>query len=101
MCISGVSQFEHRRFYFPVEEKRKERSVVYRPPNMARSERLVAWEPKRKSTGEGKGFWWHLAARLRFEQMSDDQWCLSIRASPFLLSRRGEEKIATSCIAPF
>lgn len=70
---------EHRRFYFPVEEKGKERSVVYRPPNMARSERLVAWEPKRKSTGEGKGFWWHLAARLRFEQMSDDQWCLSIR----------------------
>ena len=70
---------DHTRFYFPVEEKGKERSAWYRSPNRDRIERLVAWEPKKKSTGEGKGFWWHLAARLRFHQMSDDQWCLSIR----------------------
>lgn len=57
---------EHRRFYFPVEEKGKERKVVYRSPKRGHSERGVACEPKRKSTGEGKGFWWHLAAGLRF-----------------------------------
>ena len=70
---------EHRRFYFPVEEKGKERKVVYRSPNREHSERGVAWEPKRKSTGEGKGFWWHLAAGLHFHQVGDEQWCLSIR----------------------
>lgn len=70
---------EHRRFYFPVEEKGKERKVVYRSPNREHSERGGAWEPKRKSTGEGKGFWWHLAAGLHFHQVGEEQWCLSIR----------------------
>jgi hypothetical protein len=70
---------EHYRFYFPVVEPGKERTVTYRPLNAKSSKKRVAWEPKRKKTGEGKGFWWHVAARLRFHQMGEAQWCLSIR----------------------
>lgn len=69
----------HQRFYFPVLKLGVERSVDYRPFNRQTERRQVAWEEKRKSTGEGKGFWWHLAAGLRFHRTADDQWCLSIR----------------------
>ena len=69
----------HMRFYFPVLKQGQERSVDYRPLNRQSQNRQVAWEEKKKSTGEGKGFWWHLAAGLRFYRMADDQWCLSIR----------------------
>lgn len=69
----------HKRFYFPVLKPGEERSVDYRPLNRQTENRQVAWEEKKKKTGEGKGFWWHLAAGLRFYRMADDQWCLSIR----------------------
>ena len=45
----------HYRYYFPVTEPGKERVVMYRPLNKQSDERKVAWEPKRRSTGEGKG----------------------------------------------
>jgi hypothetical protein len=76
----------HWRYYFPAEAAGKERVARYRPLNMASGERNVAWEPKRRSTGEGKGFWWHLAADLRFHRMAGDQWCLSIRPERHLTS---------------
>jgi hypothetical protein len=69
----------HHRFYFPVLKSGEDRSVCYRPLNRQSETRQVAWEEKRKSTGEGKGFWWHLAASLRFHRTADEQWCLSIR----------------------
>ena len=69
----------HQRFYFPVLKPGEERSVDYRPLNRQTETRQVAWEEKKRSTGEGKGFWWHLAAGLRFHRFADDQWCLSIR----------------------
>jgi hypothetical protein len=69
----------HQRFYFPVLKPGEERRVSYRPLNRKTESRQVAWEEKRKKTGEGKGFWWHLAAGLRFHRLADDQWCLSIR----------------------
>jgi hypothetical protein len=69
----------HYRFYFPVREKGHEPTVVHRSLTGRRSTRKVAWEPQRRSTGEGKGFWFHLAAGLRFHQMGRAQWCLSIR----------------------
>lgn len=69
----------HFRFYFPVDEPGQERLVKYRPLNMRISKRKVAWEPKKKATGEGRGFWYHMAAGLRFHQMADCYWCLSIR----------------------
>jgi len=70
---------EHKRFYFPVLEEGVERSVTYKSPNRAEQVRQVAWEPKFRHDGSGKGFWYHLAAGLRFHQVDDLQWCLSIR----------------------
>lgn len=69
----------HGRFYFPVRKPGEDRPIKYRSLNRQTQTRLVAWEEKKKKTGEGKGFWWHLAAGLRFHRMADDQWCLSIR----------------------
>jgi len=69
----------HRRYYFPVLEKGKERELSYRPLNKTTETRKVAWEPKTKATGKSKGYWCHLAAGLRFHRMGDNQWCLSIR----------------------
>lgn len=69
----------HQRFYFPVLKLGEDRSVEYRPLNRQSETRQVAWEEKRRSTGEGKGFWWHLAAGLRFHQTAADQWAVSIR----------------------
>lgn len=70
---------EHKRYYFEPEEEGKEREVTYRSMNKNRESRMVVWQPKKKSTGEPKNFWWHLAARLEFHQFADQQWCLSIR----------------------
>jgi hypothetical protein len=82
---------EHRRFHFPVFEKGVERSVSYRSANRTNEERQVAWEPKFRHNGEGKGFWFHLAARLIFHQMDDKQWCLSIRPERHLTLDGSEE----------
>jgi hypothetical protein len=46
----------------------------------------VVWEPKRKTTGEGKGFWWHLGAGIRFHRVAEKQWCLSLRPERHLTS---------------
>lgn len=70
---------EHKRFYFPVLEDGKERTVTYRSPNRDEQDRQVAWEPKFRHDGSGKGFWFHLAAGLKFHKVDDLQWCLSIR----------------------
>ncbi len=69
----------HYRFYFPVRRKGHELTIAHRSLTGRRSTRKVAWEPQRRSTGEGRGFWFHLAAGLRFHQMARAQWCLSIR----------------------
>lgn len=77
---------DHKRYYFEPEEEGKEREVQYRSMNKKRERRMVVWQPKRKSTGEPKNFWWHLAARLTFHQLADQQWCLSIRPERRLTS---------------
>jgi 5-methylcytosine-specific restriction endonuclease McrA len=69
----------HQRYYFPVLEPGKEREVTYRPLNKATESRKVAWQPITQATGQPKGYWCHLAARLRFHRMANHQWCLSIR----------------------
>lgn len=43
------------------------------------SSRKVVWQPMKKLSGEARNYWWHLAAALKFHQMADMQWCLSIR----------------------
>lgn len=69
----------HYRFYFPATEEGKERSVKYRSLNGRWTTCKVAWQPKRRSTGEGRNFWWHRAAGLVFHEVADRQWCLSLR----------------------
>jgi len=69
----------HRRFYFPAGQDGTEKSVHYKSLSGRRTKRQVAWQPKRKSTGEGRDFWWHVAVGLKFHQFSERQWCLSVR----------------------
>ena len=83
----------HYRFFFPVRENGQELSGSYRSLTGRRSTRKVAWEPQRRSTGEGKGFWFHLASGLRFHQMGRAQWCLSIRPERHL-TEDGETPLA-------
>jgi hypothetical protein len=69
----------HVRYYYPVRVKGEPRSVRYTPLNQSATTRLVAWQPKKKSTNEPRNYWWHLAAGLRFERVGPRQWGLSIR----------------------
>jgi len=39
----------------------------------------VVWQPKKKSTGEPRGYWLHRAVQLRFIQAAPGTWLLSIR----------------------
>lgn len=70
---------EHQRFYFPPQDGGQERTVTYKTAGGQTRKRKVAWNPKRKATGEGKRFWIHLAVSLRFERVAPRQWVLSIR----------------------
>jgi hypothetical protein len=69
----------HHRFYFVPIEKGVDRTEKYRTLNGRSEDRNVVWNPKKRSTGEGRPYWLHLAADLSFHQMASDQWCLSIR----------------------
>ncbi|MDD1770753.1 MAG: hypothetical protein LUO79_06690 [Methanomassiliicoccales archaeon] len=69
----------HYRFYFPPKTLASPRTVRYRSLAGRWSSRRVVWQPVKKSTGETRNYWWHLAAGLKFHQMADMQWCLSIR----------------------
>lgn len=69
----------HSRFYFPVDEEGKDRSVTYKPLNVRQSTLKVAWNPITKATGEGKKYWLHRAAKLRFHNVGAKDWVLSIR----------------------
>jgi hypothetical protein len=76
----------HYRYFFQANRPGDERSVTYRPLNTKQTTRLVVWEPKRRTTGEGKGFWWHLGAGIRFHHVGEKQWCLSLRPERHLTS---------------
>ena len=69
----------HRRYHFKVEEAGKPREQSYRTITGRSSSRNAVWQPVRKSTGEPKNHWMHLAAGLRFEQLANDQWGFAIR----------------------
>lgn len=76
----------HKRFYFPVEVVGNDRVVKYRPLNQADMARRVAWLPRKKSTGEPRNFWIHLAAGINFQHVAPRQWCLTIRPERHLTS---------------
>lgn len=98
MALRGLRyDREHRRYFFPpnadADGKPADRTVSYRPMNQAVSQRKVAWNPVRKSTGQGKSYWTHLAVGLRFHRVSPGQWVLSLRPE-HRFTRDGETPLA-------
>lgn len=77
---------DHKRFYFPTLVKDQERSIMYKSLAGRRVSRKVVWRPVKRSTGEKKNFWWHLAANLSFHNFGENNWCLSIRPERHLTS---------------
>jgi HNH endonuclease len=77
---------EHRRFYFRAPHPGQPRTIQYKSVGGRKVTRQVVWQPVRRSTGETRNFWWHVAAGLRFHHVSSLQWCLSIRPEWHLTS---------------
>jgi hypothetical protein len=69
---------DHKRYYFPCPDPPADRTVRYRGLNQ-QAERGVVWQPKRKSTGEPRGHWYHLAFSSRFLRTGSKRMVLSIR----------------------
>lgn len=69
----------HHRYYFQSQESGQTLEVSYRPLNQSTTTRNVVWQPITKKTGKPKPYWFHLAVALKFHQVSDKHWCLSIR----------------------
>lgn len=90
---------DHHRYYYPVNEKGKERVVNYTPLNAGRRDRKVAWCPVIRATNEPRKFWWHLAAGLRFGKTGKCQWCLSIRPERHVTAD-GEQPLPPDKIGP-
>lgn len=70
---------EHSRYYFGIGEPDLPRTVDYKPLNKRRASRSVVWQPRKKSTGEVRPYWFHRAVALRFLRTSERNWALSIR----------------------
>src|SRR5206468_12988058 len=77
---------DHRRFYFKAINIGQPRTIQYKSVGGRRVMRQVVWQPVRRSTGEARNFWWHVAAGLRFHHVSPLQWCMSIRPEWHLTS---------------
>lgn len=69
----------HYRYYFFPDQVGETVEITYQPLNQAKTSRRVVWEPQTRSTGAGKGYWFHLAVALRFHHVGLDHWCLSVR----------------------
>jgi len=70
---------EHRRYYFQPDEPGDEMIRRYRSVNGKWSKRKVVWEPQKRSTGEGRGYWLHRAVSLRFMRFDGEHWFVSVR----------------------
>lgn len=70
---------DHHRFYFIPNKVGTDRTETYRTLTDRNDSRNVVWNPKIRSSGEGRAYWLHLAADLSFHQLGDRQWFLSIR----------------------
>lgn len=70
---------DHHRYYFTPFKLGDSRSVSYRPLNQRKARRKVVWQPEKKSTGEARPYWLHMAVSLRFLNISPGSWCLAVR----------------------
>ncbi|MBI5954032.1 MAG: hypothetical protein HY865_20440 [Chloroflexi bacterium] len=83
---------EHKRYYFQPDKPGEIKEVEYRPLNQAKSTKQVVWQPLKKSTNEPHPYWLHRAVNLRFHQVNQSQWCLSIRPE-FRVTKNGFEPL--------
>ncbi|MGA2504989.1 MAG: HNH endonuclease signature motif containing protein [Anaerolineales bacterium] len=70
---------EHRRYYFQIDKPGEVKTVEYRPLNISKSRKQVVWQPISKKTTQPYPYWLHRAVNLKFHQVTNSQWCLSIR----------------------
>jgi len=80
---------EHKGFYFRAINPCQARTIQYKSIGGRKASRQVVWQPVRKSTGEARNYWWHVAAGLRFHEIAPLQWCFGIRPE-WHLTRDGE-----------
>lgn len=70
---------DHKRFHFLQIEEGKPRSEAYRSVTGRVSSRNVVWQSVRRSTGEPRSYWYHLAAGISFQRVSAQSWVLTLR----------------------
>ena len=70
---------DHRRFHFLQTEDGKARSETYKSVTGRMTSRSVVWQPIRKSTGEPRSYWYHLAAGISFQRIGAQSWVLALR----------------------
>jgi hypothetical protein len=74
---------DHHRYFFDPERNDEghaiSRTVTCQPLNQAGASKTVVRRPKRRSTGEFRRYWVHLAVGLRFHRVTDRDWVLSVR----------------------
>jgi hypothetical protein len=88
---------QHGRYYFPAVTVGTPRTQTYRPLNQATATRSVVWQPTKKATGEGRGYWLHRAVSLKFDRVTDTSWVLSIRPE-LRVTSDGVEPLASEAI---
>lgn len=69
----------HRRYYFLASHAGTSRKEDYQSVTGRKSTLSVVWQPVRKSTNEGRGFWLHRAVSAGFIALDGERWCLAIR----------------------
>jgi hypothetical protein len=88
---------EHRRYYFVADHETIGRSVPYRTKTGRNMSRKVVRQEGERTTP--RDVWWHLAARVAFEQFTSDQWGLTLRPE-FHLTTDGTTALASWRIGP-
>jgi hypothetical protein len=70
---------EHYRYHFLQTEEGKQRSESFKSVTDRSVSRNVVWQPIRRSTGEPRKYWYHLAAGIAFQRVGDHSWVLTLR----------------------
>jgi hypothetical protein len=69
----------HHRYHFVQIHKGKPRSEQIKSVTNRAASRKVVWQPIRKSTGEPRKYWYHLAAGIAFQPVGKHSWVLTLR----------------------
>lgn len=86
----------HRRYHFAGREEGGSVSWTYRTKSGRSQTREVVRQAKFRD-GRTKELWWHLAVRLRFEQVAPLSWYLTVRPE-FHLTKDGREPLESQRI---